>query len=86
MHHSYAKNDDYVKSEMLYGGANDRIVNILYREIHGNDTMPMIQHPYLLDLNNGPKFQLEGYTIEVISADPTTMKYRILQSPWIRSS
>lgn len=77
MHHSYTKSDNYFLNELYYGGLIDNQLLIISQQTLGNANTPTRrQHQY--DISNGDTIKIGKYKLQVITANNSNMKFRIL--------
>lgn len=77
MHHSYTKSPDYRLTELYYGGMDGGEAVVVLQELTGNNSSPT-RNTYSLDLSQEDTFQVGRYQLQVISAKPNGMRFRVL--------
>lgn len=66
--------------ELVYGGIDGDTLRIIYREHAGTSAEPVTEKGLRLDLTSSSVVTAEGASIEVLSADPDSLNYRVLQN------
>jgi len=71
------------ESELLYTGISGNTVHMVYREYQTSRQGVVIRASYTLplqyDISQSSKISFRSYLIEILSADPNYIKYRVLQ-------
>lgn len=67
--------------EILYQGAANGVINVSYRELINNMARPAFDQDVKYEINHGGTtiIAFKGVRIEVISADNTSIKYRVVE-------
>jgi hypothetical protein len=67
------------KRELVYSGISQNTVSILYREFFDDMARPAFYQELKYDLSHGNVIGYKGARFEVIKANNTTIRYRVLQ-------
>jgi hypothetical protein len=65
---------------LLYSGRVGNKINISYREFSNNSARPAFNHDVEYDLSSSNIIGYKGASIEVISADNSTITYRVIKN------
>lgn len=79
MHHSYTKSDDYLLTELFYGGTNAGVATIVMRQVRGNDTSATSQ-TFELRLAEGDTFNVGSYKLRITNANAGSMRFAVIDN------
>ena len=71
---------DSFQQELIYNGRNGNNVKFLYRELSNNMMRQPFSQEIQYDLNDGNTVGFKGARIEIIEANNTSLKYKLVQS------
>ena len=69
---------DFKMRELMYGGISGTTIRLNYREFRGHAAGPPMYQPLTYDLAQSKIVRFQNFTIQVLSADNSEMRYVIL--------